>query len=78
MPNWVFSAKFPLQALEKWTGRQIDLFAAAGLTLHQLRIKNPGQGRDWTPESIWAHVKTIVGVFKARGLPWGRLGARLF
>lgn len=68
MPNWVFSAKFPLEALEKWTGRQIDLFAKAGLTLHQVRIKNPGQGKDWTPEALWAHVKTIASVFKLRGL----------
>lgn len=69
MPNWVFSAKFPLEALKKWTGRQIDIFAAAGVTLHQVRIKNPGQGNDWTAESVWTHVKTIAGVFKERGLP---------
>jgi len=68
MPNWVFSAKFPLEELEKWTGRQIDLFSAAGLKLHQLRMKNPGQGKDWTPEAIWTHVKTMASVFKKRGL----------
>merc|ERR1719223_2667216 len=27
MPNWVFSPKFSLDALEKWTNRQIDVFA---------------------------------------------------
>merc|ERR1719512_207427 len=68
MPNWVFSAKFPLDALEKWTGRQIDIFAANGATLHQVRIKNPGQGKDWTATAIWTHVKTIASVFKARGM----------
>merc|ERR1719454_2709533 len=68
MPNWVFSAKFPLEALEHWTGRQIDMFKAAGVTLHQLRIKNPGQGKDWTAEAIWAHVKTMDKVFKSRGM----------
>jgi len=68
MPNWVFSAKFPLEALEKWTGRQIDIFAAAGLQLHQLRIKNPGQGKDWTADAIWAHVKVMKSVFEKRGL----------
>jgi len=68
MPNWVFSAKFPLEALEKWTGRQIDLFAAAGQQLHAIRMKNPGQGKDWTPEAIWTHVKTMNSVFAARGM----------
>lgn len=68
MPNWVFSAKFPLATLEKWTERQIDLFAIAGQTLHQLRVKNPGQGKDWTPENIWAHIKTINSVFQERGM----------
>lgn len=68
MPNWVFSAKFPLEALKKWTGRQIDVFAANGATLHQVRIKNPGQGKDWTAEAIWTHVKTVASVFKDRGM----------
>eukprot|EP00933_Yihiella_yeosuensis_P071818 TRINITY_DN80059_c0_g1_i1.p1 TRINITY_DN80059_c0_g1~~TRINITY_DN80059_c0_g1_i1.p1 ORF type:complete len:1309 (-),score=305.53 TRINITY_DN80059_c0_g1_i1:114-4040(-) len=66
MPNWVFSAKFPLEALKKWTERQIDVFAKHGQTLHQLRIKNPGQGNDWTPEAIWTHVKTMKSVFEER------------
>merc|ERR1719210_1221684 len=68
MPNWVFSPKFPLEALEKWTGRQIDIFAANGATLHQIRMKNPGQGKDWTSDAIWTHVKTMASVFKARGM----------
>jgi hypothetical protein len=68
MPNWVFSPQFPLEALKKWTARQIDTFAAAGLTLQQLRIKNPGQGKDWTAEAIWEHVKTINSVFAAKGM----------
>jgi len=68
MPNWVFSPHFPLEALEAWTGRQIDIFAKEGVTLHQLRIKNPGQGADWTADAIWKHVQTISGVFKARGM----------
>jgi biotin carboxyl carrier protein len=68
MPNWVFSPKFPLEALEKWTNRQIDIFASQGITLHQIRIKNPGQGKDWTSDAIWTHVKTMASVFKARGM----------
>merc|ERR1719460_3098640 len=68
MPNWVFSPHFPLDALKKWTGRQIDMFAASGQHLHALRIKNPGQGKDWTSESIWAHVKVINSVFAERGM----------
>merc|ERR1712130_626470 len=46
MPNWVFSPKFPLEALKNWTNRQIDIFEVAGQQLHQIRIKNPGQGID--------------------------------
>lgn len=69
MPNWVFSPKFPIEALKKWTERQIDLFAKKGLTLQQLRIKNPGQGLDWTADAVWAHVDTIIKVFKEKGLP---------
>merc|ERR1719456_1675014 len=69
IPCWVFSAKFPLPALKKWTARQIDLFASQGRTLQQVRIKNPGQGIDWTPEAVWSNVKTMLGVFEERNLP---------
>jgi len=68
MPNWVFSPHFPLEALKNWTGRQIDMFAAAGQQCHALRIKNPGQGKDWTPEAIYGHMKVINAVFKERGV----------
>merc|ERR1719326_2781289 len=68
MPCWVFSAKFPIEELAKWAGRQIDLFAAQNRTLHHVRIKNPGQGKDWTAEAIWKHCAAIIEVFKARGL----------
>jgi hypothetical protein len=68
MPNWVFSPKFTLDALEKWTGRQIDLFEKHGRKMHQIRIKNPGQGVDWTADAVWKHCETIIGVFKSRGL----------
>jgi len=66
MPVWVFSAKFPIAALTKWTARQIDLFAKAGRTLHCVRIKNPGQGRDWTSQAIWMHAQTMLAVFQER------------
>jgi biotin carboxylase/biotin carboxyl carrier protein len=69
MPCWVFSAKFPLEELTKWTGRQIDVFAAAGRPLHNVRIKNPGQGKDWTAEAVWKHCAAVIKVFKERGLP---------
>merc|ERR1712176_1041301 len=36
--------------------------------LHQIRMKNPGQGLDWTAEAIWEHVKTVKSVFAERGL----------
>eukprot|EP00439_Symbiodinium_sp_Y106_P030902 s1515_g3.t1 len=69
MPNWVFSPKFPLEALKKWTERQIDLFGTKGLQLHQIRIKNPGQGKDWTADAVWAHIETMIAAFKEKGLP---------
>jgi biotin carboxylase/biotin carboxyl carrier protein len=92
MPNWVFSPHFPLEECKKWTGRQIDVFEKAGMKLQQLRIKNPGQGKDWTAEAIWSHVKTINAVFKERSLEppivyihnhdfnglGGHIGAKLF
>ena len=68
MPCWVFSPKFPLDALSKWTDRQIDLFEKAGRTLHCVRMKNPGQGKDWTAEAIWKHCKTMISVFQKRFL----------
>merc|ERR1712176_560866 len=36
--------------------------------LHQIRMKNPGQGLDWTAEAIWEHVKTVKSVFAEKGL----------
>merc|ERR1712176_763403 len=36
--------------------------------LHQIRMKNPGQGLDWTAEAIWEHVKTVNSVFAEKGL----------
>jgi len=69
MPNWVFSSKFPLEALEAWTGRQIDLFAKHGIPLQQVRMKNPGQGKDWTPEALCTHIRTIKKVFESRSMP---------
>jgi len=68
MPNWVFSPHFPLETLEKWTHRQIDLYAKHGRTLHCVRMKNPGQGNDWTVDNIWAHVQVVRKVFKERSL----------
>ena len=68
MPNWVFSAKFPIEALKKWTARQIELFAKAGRSLHCIRIKNPGQGNDWTAHAIWTHAKTMIDVFKEKNM----------
>jgi biotin carboxyl carrier protein len=68
MPNWVFSPLFSLQALEKWVGRQVDVFEKAGVKLSQIRIKNPGQGKDWTADTLWKHVQVMRSVFKARGL----------
>merc|ERR1740121_2127864 len=29
---------------------------------------NPGQGKDWTPEAIWTHIKCMASVFKARNM----------
>jgi biotin carboxylase len=68
MPTWVFSTKFTLEELGEWTARQLNIFEQAGRTLHQIRIKNPGQGPGWTTSAVWEHVKTIRGVFAQRNL----------
>merc|ERR1719326_2099501 len=68
MPTWVFSPKFPIETLKHWTARNIDMFAANGKTLHQIRIKNPGQGIDWTADAIWAHCQAMISVFESKGL----------
>jgi len=68
LPNWVFSAQFPIEALRAWTARQIAVFKDHGRDLHQLRIKNPGQGSDWTPEAIWTHVDEMRKIFKQHGM----------
>jgi hypothetical protein len=57
MPNWVFSPKFALSHLKGWVSRQIDVFERADRQLHQIRIKNPGHGNDWTVDAIWAHAE---------------------
>merc|ERR1719343_840706 len=46
MPNWVFSPKFPLEALKKWTGRQIDMFKANGMNLHPRQDHRRGLQRE--------------------------------
>jgi hypothetical protein len=40
-------------------------------TLEKARrsVLQPVQGKDWTADAIWAHVETMIGVFKERGLP---------
>jgi len=68
LPNWIFSPKFTMEQLTAWTNRQIDLFAAHGRPLHQLRIKNPGQGNDWTADNVWQHIVAIQSVFEERSL----------
>ena len=45
-PKHLRHEPFVLQALKKWTERQIDIFEKKGLALQQLRIKNPGQVDD--------------------------------
>lgn len=66
-PNWVFSPKFTLDQLREWVNRQIDLFDQYGQSLAQIRIKNPGQGVEYTAENIWAHISVIRDEFSKRG-----------
>ena len=63
LPTWVFSPKFTLDQLRQWTTKQIALFKRAGRKLHQIRIKNPGQGIDWTADNVWAHVEVMLSCF---------------
>jgi hypothetical protein len=68
LPTWVFSPHFSLSQLGEWTKRQIELFSKEGRKCQQIRIKNPGQGVDWTAESIWAHCQAMRKEFKNAGL----------
>ena len=67
-PNWVFSAKFTLKQFETWVNRQIDLFERNNSQLRELRIKNPGQGLDYTADALWAHIQIVKNEFEKRGL----------
>lgn len=67
-PNWVFSTKFSLKQLEEWVYRQIDLFERNGCQLRELRIKNPGQGLDYTADALWSHIQVIKTAFENREL----------
>eukprot|EP00392_Amoebophrya_sp_AT5.2_P018870 g19519.t1 len=63
VPTWVFSPRFPLELLAEWTKRQLSNFDQRGRKCHQIRIKNPGQGVEWTAAEVWKHCQTILTVF---------------
>merc|ERR1719160_1065258 len=36
--------------------------------MQQIRMKNPGQGKDWTADAIYEHIKAINSVFESKGI----------
>ncbi|CAD7974594.1 unnamed protein product [Amoebophrya sp. A120] len=63
LPTWVFSPKFPLELLKQWTKRQLQNFESCRRKCEQIRIKNPGQGVQWTAAAVWAHVECILAAY---------------
>ena len=54
VPTWVFSMKIPnpIDMFKKWATRQVNLFANRKRKICWFRIKNPGQGADWTVDNM--------------------------
>lgn len=68
IPNWAWDPRYTAAHFKGWVKRQIDLFEAEGKPLYQIRIKNPGQGPEWSAKVIVKMVQTIRAMFKERGL----------
>ena len=68
VPNFVWSPAFTEDELRGWVHRQIELFQSQKRTLHEIRIKNPGQNPAWTKENVWKNMSVIREVFKSHGL----------
>lgn len=68
IPNWAWDPRYTDDHFKGWVTRQIDLFAEEGKPLHQIRIKNPGQGPLWRSEVIVHLVQIIRQMFRDRGL----------
>ena len=66
VPNFSWDPRFTMDQFEVWVKRQFHVWEAHGRTLHQIRIKNAGQQKEWTPENVWAYVATIRRLYKER------------
>ncbi len=78
IPNFVFNNYtdkagqphgFTIEHAKLWMQRQINLFNSLGLSLPEIRLKNPGQGPGWTPENILAHLDAFAEVAQRNGIP---------
>lgn len=64
IPNWAWDPRYSEEHFKSWIKRQLALFKDEGKPLNQIRIKNPGQGPNWTSRVIVKMVQTILQMFK--------------
>jgi hypothetical protein len=66
IPNWAWGPHYTDAHLNGWVNRQLDVFETHGETLQEIRIKNPGQQKEWTVENIWKNIQAIRNEYKNR------------
>lgn len=69
VPTWAWDPRYTREHFKGWIHRQLDLFEEKGRIPHQIRIKNPGQRKEWTAEEVYTHVRIIRHEYKQRHLP---------
>ncbi len=68
IPNFAWDPRYTDEHFSGWVDRQITLFSEEKKTLIQIRIKNAGQGSDWSADEIVKKVQVIRARFKKCGL----------
>jgi len=68
IPSWAWDPRYTHEHFTGWVNRQIDTFEQENKPLSQIRIKNPGQGPDWTADVMVDMVQTIRQIFASRDL----------
>ena len=64
IPSFCWDPRFTIADFETWMRRQLDIWKRAGRTLHQIRIKNAGQQKEWTTDNVVKYVTTIRRIYK--------------
>ena len=64
IPNFAWDPRYTELHFKSWVKRQISLFQEEEKPLSQIRIKNPGQGVNWSSATIVKMVQHIRVLFK--------------